>query len=135
MRPVRPAAIDPPISTPLRAAFTKIDWSNIGLTLTPAGRSFFNSGITLRTPSTTASVETPPVFRTIIRLPGRPPTVTELSSNLETIVNVSNVSDEDQFPVDFLDWKIVNALNDVRGIVHRDRVVTVSQFHVAGGKG
>src|ERR1700731_500552 len=75
---VNPAAIIPPISTLLSDALTKIDWSKIALMLTPLGISRLTSGNASLTPSITASVETPPVLRTVINAPGRPSTLTEL---------------------------------------------------------
>ena len=78
MSAVRPAAIAPPMTTLLSAAFTNNDWSKMALMVTPAGMTFRMSSNASRTPSITASVETPPVLRIVMSAPGVPLTDTEL---------------------------------------------------------
>ncbi len=78
IRPVRTAAIRPPICTLRSAALTNTAWLNMGLIVIPSGSSNRTSGRAARIPSITRSVDSPPVLRMIIRLPGAPSTATEL---------------------------------------------------------
>ena len=45
---------------------------------------------------------------------------------------VRDVAHEHRASVDLLDGKCIDGFNDVRRIVHRERVVLVSDLHVAG---
>src|ERR1700722_8915073 len=74
---VRPAAMQALRSTLFSAPFTNTDWSNKGLTVTSLGNTFLMSSRAARTPSITASVDTPPVLRIVISAPGVPLTDTE----------------------------------------------------------
>ena len=75
---VSPAAMQALNSTLLSAALTNTDWSNSALTITPLGSTFSMSFSAARTPSITASVDTPPVLRITMSAPGVPLTETEL---------------------------------------------------------
>ena len=74
---VSAAAIHALISTLFSAALTNTDWSNNAFTVTSAGSTFFMSTNAARTPSMTASVDTPPVLRMTMSAPGVPLTETE----------------------------------------------------------
>src|SRR5271154_1588310 len=70
--PVSPAAIAPSRTTLVIDEVTSFDWSNSVLTLMPGGAAERAILRTLRTPSTTVSVEAPPFLMTPISTERRP---------------------------------------------------------------
>ena len=132
---VSPAAIIPPMSTLLRAALTKIDWSKIGLIVTPVGRSRSMSGKASLMPLMTARVETPPVLRTVIRLPGRPFSADGIGLHLD--IRRGHEPRREGKPSCrpiVLIGKSLIGIDGVGTVVHGDRVILVADLHVADGR-
>ena len=132
-RAVNPAAMHALKTTLLSAAFTNSDWSNRALMVTSFGRTFLISVRAARTPSMTARVDTPPVFRIVIRAPGVPLTDTEFvcrPANPSCTCATSRMNTVR--PSTCLMGEGVDGFDDIRRVVHRQRVILVSDLHVAG---
>src|SRR2546422_4048097 len=135
MRPVRPAAIAPSVTTPRTAARTKSDWSKSSFSSKPAGAAARMSGRASLTRLTISSVEAPPDFQD--RQEHGPPPVLphDIGLHIEPITHMPDIADVDRRPVDLFDRYLVECRDCARATVEADDIVAGPHLRGAGRQG